>query len=62
MASRSARHWIWIALMLVATAWYAWPQLALSLFPVYDLVRFLSPALTQSFQSWITLLRSMIGG
>jgi hypothetical protein len=30
--------WLWISLMLAATAWYAWPQLFYSLFILYDVL------------------------
>jgi hypothetical protein len=48
--------------MLAATAWYAWPQALYSLFPLYDLVRFLFPDLAEGLRPWIEAVRGAAGG
>ena len=48
--------------MVLATAWYAWPQVLYSLLPVYDLVLFLFPELGESLRPWVEGLRSMTRG
>jgi len=62
MASKAPRHWGWIVVMVLATAWYAWPQVLYSLLPVYDLVLFLFPELGESLRPWVEGLRSMTRG
>jgi hypothetical protein len=48
--------------MVIASAWYAWPQFLYSLIPAYDLLRFLFPAWTEGFQPWVEALRAGMGG
>ena len=55
------RRWIWIVLMVIATAWYAWPQLLYSLIPAYDILHFLFPDLTAGLQPWVEAIRSRVG-
>jgi hypothetical protein len=61
MASRRPRHWLWLVLMVAATTWYAWPQALYSLFPVYDVLRFLLPDWAEVFRPWIESFRSTTG-
>jgi hypothetical protein len=61
MTNRNLRRWIWLPLMVFATAWYAWPQFAYSLVPAYDLLSFLFPDLTAGLQPWVETIRSKVG-
>ena len=47
--------------MVIATAWYAWPQLLYSLIPAYDILHFLFPDLTAGLQPWVEAIRSRVG-
>jgi hypothetical protein len=62
MANSRPRSWIWFAVMLAATAWYAWPQAVFSLFPVYDILRVAFPEWAETFRPWIESIRSSAGG
>ncbi len=55
---RPSRDWVWVLVMGLATAWYAWPQLLYSLFPVYDFMRFFLPEWAQALQPWVEAFRS----
>jgi hypothetical protein len=48
--------------MVVATAWYAWPQLLYSLVPAYDVLHFFFPGLTAGLQPWVEAIRARVGG
>ncbi len=58
---RTHRPWVMILLMVLATAWYAWPQALYSLFPIYDLFRFLFPAWAESLRPWVEAIRASVG-
>jgi hypothetical protein len=60
--NRAPRHWIWLILMVAATAWYAWPQLLYSLIPVYEIMRFFFPDLAGGLQPWVETIRGRMGG
>ncbi len=61
MKVRESRSgWVWVFLMLAATAWYAWPQLVYSLLPVYDILGWLFPGLAHGIQPWIDSMRHLL--
>lgn len=62
MVDRPTPRWPWILLMGIATAWYAWPQIHYSLYPLYDLLRFLFPAWAESLRPWAEAIRVRVGG
>lgn len=47
---------LWVAIMALATLWYAWPQFFYSLFFGYDLLRTFLPQWAERMQPLVDLI------
>jgi len=54
--------WLWLSLMLLATLWYAWPQLFYSLFIVYDALETYFPAGLEWVQPLLHIIENLRAG